>query len=417
MKGRTTMKKITALFLALLMLLPTFLACNESAPEETSGFGVPDETTPEETTAPAPAEISLISAGLSDYIIIRPEDCQSFIVDAMNELRSVVKDKYGVSITPKDDWVKGLSDGEAYVSEQPEILIGDTNRKESQEVLATLQPGEYTVCVSGNKLVLIGTTDYLTGLAVQAFTEYVKASDGSETLSVPLDYSLVKSQEDFNKLLMGITMYAMGDSYFGGSSLGKEATWVNLLGEKYGMDYVNYGIGGSTMSDYVTDRNPMVLRYTKMAKGDADIILLEGGRNDRTQKVPIGDLESRDSKTFMGSINIMLDGMLKTYPNVLIILITPWYHTGTVAATGLSNVDYADAMRSLAEHRNDPRIVCLYAADPDTIGVNMNDASFREKYCIKPSDVSHLNEEGMKMILPVMEQFIAAEYAKFKGEN
>ena len=211
-------------------------------------------------------------------------------------------------------------------------------------------------------------------------------------------------------------MYAMGDSYFGGSSLGKEGTWVNLLGEKYGMDYVNYGIGGSTMSDYVTDKNPMVLRYTRMAKGDADIILLEGGRNDRTKEVPIGDLDSRDSKTFMGSINIMLDGMLKTYPNALIILVTPWYHTGKVAATGLSNVDYANAMRSLAEHRNDKRIVCLYAADPNTIGVNMNDAAFRKKYCIAENDVSHLNLDGMKYVLTYMEQFIASEYAKFKGQ-
>jgi hypothetical protein len=118
----------------------------------------------------------------------------------------------------------------------------------------------------------------------------------------------------------------------------------------------------------------------------------------------------------MGSINIMLDGMLKTYPNALIILVTPWYHTGKVAATGLSNVDYANAMRSLAEHRNDKRIVCLYAADPNTIGVNMNDSAFRAKYCIKPDDVSHLNLEGMKYVLTYMEQFIASEYAKFKGQ-
>jgi hypothetical protein len=118
----------------------------------------------------------------------------------------------------------------------------------------------------------------------------------------------------------------------------------------------------------------------------------------------------------MGSINIMLDSMLKTYPNALIILVTPWYHTGTVAATGLSNVDYANAMRDLAAHRNDPRIVCLYAADPSTIGVNMNDAAFRKQYCIAENDVSHLNAEGMNYVLPFMEQFIATEFAKFKGQ-
>lgn len=395
------------------MLLPTLAACNKGEAEETT---LPVETTAEETTAPVPTGLLLVSNGVSDYVIVRPTECQSFILDAMTELRKTVTDKYGVTLKPQDDWVKGLAKGEAYTSEAPEILIGETNRSESIEALASLQPGEYTVRVSGNKLVLIGTTDYLTSLAVQEFVKFVSASENASELTVSNDYSVLKSQEDFNKLLMGITMYAMGDSYFGGSSLGKEATWVNMLGEKYGMDYINYGIGGSTMSDYVTDRNPMVKRYASMRKGDADIILLEGGRNDRTQEVPIGDLDSRDSKTFMGSINIMLDGMLETYPNALIILITPWYHTGKVAATGLSNVDYANAMRSLAEYRNDPRIVCLYAADPDLVGVNMTDASFRAKYCIAENDVSHLNLDGMKMVLPFMEQFIAKEYAKFKGQ-
>ena len=415
MKGKKIMKKITTLFLALCMLLPSFIACT-TGPEEETTEAPAVETTIEETAAPAPTGIILASNGASDYVIVRPTECQNFILDAMQDLRQAVTDKYGVALKPQDDWVKGLAKGEAYTSEAPEILIGETNRKESIEVLATLQSGEYAIRVSGNKLVLIGTTDYLTGLAVQEFVKFVNESASTTELAVSNDYSVLKSQEDFNKLLAGITMYAMGDSYFGGSSLGKEGTWVNLLGEKYGMDYVNYGIGGSTMSDYVTDKNPMVLRYTRMAKGDADIILLEGGRNDRTKEVPIGDLDSRDSKTFMGSINIMLDGMLKTYPNALIILVTPWYHTGKVAATGLSNVDYANAMRSLAEHRNDKRIVCLYAADPNTIGVNMNDAAFRKKYCIAENDVSHLNLDGMKYVLTYMEQFIASEYAKFKGQ-
>lgn len=391
-------------------------ACTGGTSDETTAAEVPVETTPEETTAPLPSGLLLIQEGVSDYIIVRPSDCTAYVIDSMNDLRKTVENKYGVALKPKDDWVKGVEKGEAYDSEALEILIGETNRRESMEILATLQPGEYTVRVSGNKLVLIGTTDYLTSLAVQEFVKYVNESADAAELMVSNDYTVLKSQEDFNKLLMGITMYAMGDSYFGGSSLGKEATWVNMLGEKYGMDYVNYGIGGSTMSDYVTDKNPMVLRYTKMAKGDADVILLEGGRNDRTQKVPLGDFESRDSKTFMGSVNIMLDGMLKTYPNALIILVTPWYHTGKVADTGLSNVDYANALRDLAEYRNDKRIVCLYAADPSTIGVDMNDANFRKQYCIQPTDVSHLNLEGMKYVLPYMEQFIAAEYAKFKGQ-
>lgn len=227
--------------------------------------------------------------------------------------------------------------------------------------------------------------------------------------------AILSAHPDYYGILDGINMYAMGDSYFGGSSVGKAITWVDQMGKKYGMDFINYGIGGSTMSAYVTNKDPMCIRYKQMEKGDADVILLEGGRNDRSQKVPMGTNDSRDIKTFKGSVNTMLDGMLKTYPDAIIILVTAWYHTGKVAETGLSNVDYANALRDIAEYRNDPRVLCLYAADKDATGVNMDDAKFRAKYCVAASDVSHLNGAGMKMIQPYMEKFIAEALANYKG--
>ena len=227
--------------------------------------------------------------------------------------------------------------------------------------------------------------------------------------------AILSAHPDYYGILDGINMYAMGDSYFGGSSVGKAITWVDQMGKKYGMDFINYGIGGSTMSAYVTNKDPMCIRYKQMEKGAADVILLEGGRNDRSQKVPMGTNDSKDIKTFKGAVNTMIDGMLKTYPDAIIILVTAWYHTGRVAETGLSNVDYAKALREIAEYRNDPRVVCLYAADPKATGVNMDDASFRAKYCVASTDVSHLNGAGMKMIQPYMEKFIAEALAKYRG--
>ena len=182
------------------------------------------------------------------------------------------------------------------------------------------------------------------------------------------------------------------------------------------MHYVNYGIGGSTISNFVTDKNPMCIRFKTMEKGDADIILLEGGRNDRSMLVPLGTNDSKDTKTFKGALNVMIDDMLKTYPNAMIVLVTAWYQTAKVS-TGLTNVSYADAMKELAAYRNDPRVVCLYAADPDATGVNMNVAEFRAKYCIAPNDASHLNNDGMDLVLPYMEKFVATAYAKYLGLN
>ncbi|MBQ2241310.1 MAG: hypothetical protein II319_04115, partial [Clostridia bacterium] len=98
------MKKIATLFLALCMLLPTLVACTAGNTDETTEAPVV-ETTVEETTAPVPTGIILASNGTSDYVIVRPSECQSFIVEAMTELRKAVESKYSVAIKPQDDWV------------------------------------------------------------------------------------------------------------------------------------------------------------------------------------------------------------------------------------------------------------------------------------------------------------------------
>ncbi len=213
--------------------------------------------------------------------------------------------------------------------------------------------------------------------------------------------------------LENITLYAMGDSYFGGSSIGKDLVWVNQMGKKYNMSFINYGIGGSTVSDFVTDKHPMVERYADMEAGDPDVILIEGGRNDRNAGVPIGTKHSHNSKTFLGALNIMIDGCLKKYPNAIIVLVTPWYNTSETSE-GYSNVTYADAMRDLAKAKKNPRVFCLYAADKDASLVNMDDGDFRLVFCINSSDVSHLNEKGMQRVQPFMETQISSFLNSYK---
>ncbi len=228
--------------------------------------------------------------------------------------------------------------------------------------------------------------------------------------------ALLSVAPSYSSVLEGITMLAMGDSYFAGDGIGKDKTWVNKLGNKYGMNFFNYGIGGSTISNFVTTNNPMVVRIKTMEKTDADIILLEGGRNDLNKSVPFGDTDSRDTKTFNGAVNFALDYLRKTYPDALIILVTPWNYKGT-NSEGHNNITYAKAMRTIAEQREDPHIVCLYAADKELTGVDMNSSTFKSQYCIKPTDISHLNEAGMELVLPKMEAFIAEAYTKFLKGN
>ena len=279
----------------------------------------------------------------------------------------------------------------------------DGTAADGAALLNSLITQKYVNCYLVFALGAKNLTDALGANTVNVIND-ISAYDDTDVL---LDALLEPNTLQHHSILEGLTFYAMGDSYFNGSAIEKQNTWVNRMGDRYNMHYVNYGIGGSTMSDYVTNRNPMVNRWQNMEKGDADFILLEGGRNDRNVATPMGDIDSRDTKTFYGAVNTMIDGMLETYPNALIILVTPWYTVSKASVDGYShNVMYADALRDLAEHRNNPRVVCLYAADKDATGVNMDDKNFRNTYTIN-ADTSHLNLKGMMLVEGYMETFIA----------
>ena len=62
------------------------------------------------------------------------------------------------------------------------------------------------------------------------------------------------------------------------------------------MIFSNYGIGGSTISNYVSTNQPMVDRYHFMTENKPDIIIIEGGRNDYNKSVPIGTLDDTSTK-------------------------------------------------------------------------------------------------------------------------
>lgn len=227
---------------------------------------------------------------------------------------------------------------------------------------------------------------------------------------------LVGQTDSYYSLLEGLKMYAIGDSYFGGSQLGQHQTWVNLLGNKYGMTYHNYGIGGNTLasaSGIGSNQPPMYTRYTEMPQG-GDIYIIEGGRNDRHYNVPFGKNDDTRGNTIKGAINVMIKGVRAKNPNALIVLVTPWSYKTEKGYLGTNN-DYADAIRELAEYYNDPHIVCLYAADEKFTGINMADARCRAKYSIAANDVSHLNANGMYMVEPIFEKWIAEKYAALKS--
>ena len=231
---------------------------------------------------------------------------------------------------------------------------------------------------------------------------------------------LIGEYDNYYDVLESINMYAIGDSYFGGSGLGNHQTWVNLLGYKYDMTFHNQGIGGNTMANDASGElggnQPPMWTRTKLLPADGDIYFVEGGRNDRRYMVPFGNDTDKTGATYKGAINLIIDQILEMNPNAFIVCVTPWSYISEGSSNRLgTNNDYADAMKEVVEYRNQKNVVCMYAADAEWTGIDMGNTATRQKYCLTASDVSHLNADGMYMILPIFEKWIAEQYAKYKG--
>ena len=173
------------------------------------------------------------------------------------------------------------------------------------------------------------------------------------------------------------------------------------------MTFSNNGIGGSTIGNLNTEKNPMILRYDNMPDNDPDIVFIEGGRNDYNKNVPIGTLGSTDTTTMMGAAQYLITKIQEKYPKAVIICMTVWEVGGNKNSAGNYCSDYGRALIEVCQSMSIP---CINAMDQEKMGVKMTDASFRAKYCMGANDISHLNADGMKLVLPVFEKYIAEFY-------
>ncbi len=216
--------------------------------------------------------------------------------------------------------------------------------------------------------------------------------------------------------LEGRTINLMGDSYLAGNGLDPDCVWPSLLGEKYGMTVENRGINGSTLSDFVTTNHPMVDRLDTLPDNHPDIVILEGGRNDYNQCVPLGtdQPDDLDTRTVKGALRKIIGQMRQRYPGAVLICITVWEVGGKPNAAGYTCSDYGQAMLSVCRQLG---VRCINAMDSEHIGVHMTDPDFRAEYCMKPNDVSHLNADGMRLVFPVFERAIAECCAEAGNED
>ena len=113
--------------------------------------------------------IDFIKDGLSDYIIVRSDYAKTDEINAAVELRTNIAKKTNYDIKLTTDFEKRGTD--PINRPKHEILVGNTNREETQSVFAELGKYDFAIKIINEKIVIVGGTERKTLEAVNYFIE------------------------------------------------------------------------------------------------------------------------------------------------------------------------------------------------------------------------------------------------------
>lgn len=179
------MKKLFILTLVSLMLILTFSGCKNTS------TGTDDTTNTDNGDTNMMALIK--DDGSSDYKIIYQKNSKH--KSDATELKANIYGVAGINLFPKTDEETEISDYE--------ILIGNTNRPESTDILKDIVDGYYGIKVYGNKIVINSADDNGISAAIRAFSS-LYITDANKNISIPKDLAIFDkipedSSSDSNK--------------------------------------------------------------------------------------------------------------------------------------------------------------------------------------------------------------------------
>ncbi len=214
------MKKIfTALLL--LTLLTVLISCgNDSKTTQTT-----TTTTPVVTTEPI---VVFMHENSSQYKVVYPSDYADDSVgkEALDELRTLVGENSGTPFEYTSDYTE--SDDMSKFDGALEILLGDTNRKETEKALEGLREKDYVIKIIDKKLVVVGGSEEASAKAIKRFAAMFFAEEQSSlVLRESFEYKYSHKYKIDSLTICGNNVYKYVITY--DSSSKKEAT---LLAEE-----------------------------------------------------------------------------------------------------------------------------------------------------------------------------------------
>ena len=157
-------------------------------------------------------------------------DRVDYVINYFMDLRMGLVDVIGLDDVPfSADDVKEMAGSK-------EVLLGRTNRKETQAFLETLAPNEYGYGVMGNKLIITGWSDYTIGKAIELFArdmeKYVVDNGSFKNLVLLESDKVVEAHSEWN---VDVPLYDGGDLDGVVELLNNsyEAYYINTTPEEY----------------------------------------------------------------------------------------------------------------------------------------------------------------------------------------
>lgn len=186
--------KIAACLLAVLLLFGMYSCAEKPAGEQ------PETTTDEATDAATEADQSVIvicDGSDNDYIVVRSDHSGSKETAAAVLVKKAIKDLCPDTfddIIKTDFDMKNKADNTIDV-EGKEILIGNTNRRQSRDIYETLGDDDYVITVKDDKIVIVGGSEFATQDACNVFINDVLTAPDNGVLKIERDLMITGKSE------------------------------------------------------------------------------------------------------------------------------------------------------------------------------------------------------------------------------
>ncbi len=213
--------------------------------------------------------------------------------------------------------------------------------------------------------------------------------------------------------IKGFKIAFLGDSITEGvGASSPDTVYHSVLKERCGLaEALNYGISGTRISrqrktymDTVAWDRDFISRIPDIRE-DVDAVVIFGGTNDYDHgDAYFGSFDDRTEYTFYGALHILLESLIKKFPDKTIIYMTPLHRHDERDITlakiykGRRLCEYVAAIKEVCAYYSVP-VLDLYA----TAGMNPCIPEQNELYF---ADGLHPNDNGYRRIADRLEGFL-----------